>query len=435
MKKILYFPTRYFPAISGAEFYIQRIAEILNLKYNYNVNIITSNALDFKSLRAVNGKLVDENNKYYNIVNNLKVNRYPINYSLSLDAKTQIVKELASSQKLFLDDTQIKYFLSNGPYLENLLKELEKFKQDSYDLIHTTFYPYFNLVITLLIGKITNKPTICTPFFHFSNPRYLNSAAVKILDKFDIIISCTSSEKEFLIKNFKISEHKIRVIPMGVDNKIFSASLHKDNHEYSFKQKYFRKKEKCYKMVLFCGYKNFEKGALSILKAIPLIVNKFRKVYFVFIGPSTIAFNRELSKLQKLRDYRIINLSPDNLKGYFDKKKIAAFQETDLYLMPSRSDAFGIAYLEAWASGKPVIGAKIGATPEVIRQDIDGFLVDFNNPIDISDKVIKLLKNKRLRHKLGNSGKEKIEKFFTWDIITKKTHELYQELITEWGKK
>ncbi len=136
-----------------------------------------------------------------------------------------------------------------------------------------------------------------------------------------------------------------------------------------------------------------------------------------------------------MRDYRIINLSPDNLNGYFDKKKIAAFQETDLYLMPSRSDAFGIAYLEAWASGKPVIGAKIGATPEVIRQDIDGFLVDFNNPIDISDKVIKLLKNKRLRHKLGNSGKEKIEKFFTWDIITKKTHELYQELITEWGKK
>ena len=42
--------------------------------------------------------------------------------------------------------------------------------------------------------------------------------------------------------------------------------------------------------------------------------------------------------------------------------------------MPSRSDAFGISFLEAWSAGNPVIGARIGATPEVIRQDVDGLL-------------------------------------------------------------
>ncbi len=62
--------------------------------------------------------------------------------------------------------------------------------------------------------------------------------------------------------------------------------------------------------------------------------------------------------------------------------------------MPSRSDAFGIAFLEAWAAGKPVIGANIGATPEVIRNGIDGFLVEFDNPRDIAEKVVKLLKTK-----------------------------------------
>ena len=59
------------------------------------------------------------------------------------------------------------------------------------------------------------------------------------------------------------------------------------------------------------------------------------------------------------------------MTGYYDKKKIAAFKEADLYLMPSRSDAFGISFLEAWSAGKPVIGARIGATPEVIRENID----------------------------------------------------------------
>jgi glycogen(starch) synthase len=184
-----------------------------------------------------------------------------------------------------------------------------------------------------------------------------------------------------------------------------------------------------YKMILFCGYKNYEKGALSILKAVPLIIQQYRKVYFVFIGPPTLAFNKELTKLQKAWDTRIINFTPDNLTGYFDKKKIAAFQETDIYLMPSRSDAFGIAFLEAWASGKPVIGANLGATPEVINDNQDGLLVEFDNPQEIADKVLKLLKSKRLRRKLGNSGKEKTENYLKWDIIVKSTHQLYQELI------
>ena len=83
------------------------------------------------------------------------------------------------------------------------------------------------------------------------------------------------------------------------------------------------------------------------------------------------------------------------MTGYYDKKKLAVFKETDVYCMPSRSDAFGIAFLEAWAAGKPVIGANIGATPEVINNNIDGYLVDFDNPHDIAEKVVKLLKKKR----------------------------------------
>ncbi len=84
MKKILYFPTRYFPAISGAEFYIQRIAEIMNSTYGYNVNIITSNAVDFRALRDSKGKVIENTNKNYYNVNDLKINRFSINYSLSL---------------------------------------------------------------------------------------------------------------------------------------------------------------------------------------------------------------------------------------------------------------------------------------------------------------------------------------------------------------
>ena len=121
------------------------------------------------------------------------------------------------------------------------------------------------------------------------------------------------------------------------------------------------------------------------------------------------------------------------MKGYYDGKKIAAFNETDVYLMPSRSDAYGIAFLEAWASGKPVIGANIGATPEVIRDKIDGLLVRFDDYIDIANKVVMLLKKKRLSRNLGLEGRNKVHKNFSWDIVAKRTHETYQELIFKQG--
>ena len=97
--------------------------------------------------------------------------------------------------------------------------------------------------------------------------------------------------------------------------------------------------------------------------------------------------------------------------------------------MPSRSDAFGIAFLEAWASKKPVIGARIGATPDVIRDNIDGLLVEFDNPQDIAEKVITLLKKKRLRNQFGLAGNARVRDSYSWDSIAEITYNTYQNLL------
>lgn len=429
MQKILYLPTRFFPAISGAEFYFQRLAENLIKSYDYNIDIYTSNAIDFKALRDPNGKIItpQENNFYK--VNNLKIQRFPVNYDHSEEQIFNELNSIPAFKELNLFDINLVKFIKNGPYLRDLLFYLLNKPISDYDLIHTTFFPYFNCIISLIIGNAINKPVVCTPFFHFSNPRYLDINLIILLKKFDLIIACTNLEKQFLALKYDITPHKIKVIPMGVDYEKFSNFSNPNSKSFQFKQKFFNNGETNYHLVLFCGYKNFEKGALSILKSIPYILEKIKKVYFVFIGPSTPAFNQERSKVSKLKNAKIINFTPDNLTGYFDKKKIAAFKEADIYLMPSRSDAFGIAFLEAWAAGIPVIGANIGATPEVIRENVDGYLVEFDNPLDIAEKVINLLKKKRLRKRLGYAGQLKVSQNYTWDIVTQKTHQTYQDLI------
>lgn len=431
MNNILYLPTRYYPSISGAEFYFQRMAEIFKKKYDYNVEIYTSNAIDFKALRESNGRLIKRDNKHFYRVNGIRINRFSINYNLPPDAIIEYLKKIPSYVSLNLHNESLIKFIENGPYMEDLINHFLKKPIINYDLIHATFYPYFNLIIALILGNLINKPKICTPFFHFSNPRYLDSSLIEVLSKFDIIITCTNLEKKILIQQYDIKKEKIMVIPMGVDYEKFKEIKTSTHVKFHFKNSFFKKKEKNYKLVLFCGYKNYEKGAISILKAVPFILQKFPKVYFVFIGPSTLAFNRELSNVRKLRTARILNFTPDNLTGYYDKKKINAFREADIYLMPSRSDAFGISFLEAWAAGKPVIGARIGATPEVIRENHDGILVEFDNPIDIAEKVIFLLKNRRLRKKFGLAGQLKISQNYTWDLVAEKTHILYQNLINK----
>ena len=427
--RILFLPTRYFPSISGAEFYLQRMAEILSKKYNYEVEIFTSNAIDFKALRNSNGKIIHKNENHYDKVNHLKIHRFPVMYDILIEEQMKFIKNIDAYNLIDLSDDSLQELIKNGPYLPDLIEKFFSSVNTDYKLIHTTFFPYFNLVIGLILGKLFDIPVIITPFFHFSNPRYLEPALIEVLTKFDLIIACTHIEKRNIANITGISEEKIVVIPMGVDIEKFEITPKSNDKKFLFKEHYFEKNEKNYKMVLYCGYKNFEKGALSILKSISHILKEIKKVYFVFIGPTTIAYNRELSHLAKKYRTRIINLTPDNLTGYFDRKKIAAFKEADLYLMPSRSDAFGISFLEAWAAGKPVIGANIGATPYVINDGIDGYLVEFNNPKDISEKVIKLLKSKRLRKSFGIAGKEKVRINYTWNLIAERTHDIYQNLI------
>ncbi len=181
--------------------------------------------------------------------------------------------------------------------------------------------------------------------------------------------------------------------------------------------------------MLFCGHKNYEKGALTILNTIPLIINEYPNISFIFIGSPTKAFNYKYAKIKKkYPSLQIVNISPDNLSGFFDPKKIGAFQLTDIFCMPSRSDAYGIVYLEAWACKKPVIGIDNDAIREVIENEKDGLLVKFDDVEDLKDAIIKLLKNPKKREEMGKKGFFKVSNFNNWNEIAIKTMQIYTQV-------
>ncbi|MCP4761957.1 MAG: glycosyltransferase family 4 protein, partial [archaeon] len=353
------FTPRFYPAISGGEFYLLNIALNLKKLYEDNTSIICSNSVDFKGLRSKDGLILDENNPHYYHYKKIPIQRVTPNYEYlenkeKFNYSVENLQSLARSVSLSLDNKVISGLLRNGLNLTSYFSDLVANRKNlGIDVIHSTFLPYSSLLYSLILARYQKIPAVCTPFYHIFNPRYDKNIYIDILKEFDGIVACTDAEKDFLNEK-GIKKSKIRTIPMGVDYDFHLLPVKsKSGRLKSFKKKFSIENP----FILFCGYKNYEKGAISLLQSTELINEKEKKVSYVFIGPTTTAFDIELGKIRK-KGIEILNLTPQSMKGYYDWRKISAYQECSVFVMPSRSDAYGMAYLEAWAAGKPVIAAR-----------------------------------------------------------------------------
>jgi glycosyltransferase involved in cell wall biosynthesis len=100
-----------------------------------------------------------------------------------------------------------------------------------------------------------------------------------------------------------------------------------------------------------------------------------------------------------------------------ESEKHGLIAEATALLLPSRTDSFGIVLLEAWAHGKPVIGANAGGIPGVIDPGQNGILVEFGDVSAIGKAVASLLANPEQRDQMGQNGREKVRTNYTWKQV------------------
>src|SRR5205807_9064932 len=95
-----------------------------------------------------------------------------------------------------------------------------------------------------------------------------------------------------------------------------------------------------------------------------------------------------------------------------DKRDLHAAGQ--VFCMPSRTDSFGIVYLEAWLNGVPVIGARAGGVPEIITDGMDGYLVDFGDVGALADHIQFLMEHPDTAREMGQAGRRKVLAEHTW---------------------
>jgi glycogen synthase len=109
--------------------------------------------------------------------------------------------------------------------------------------------------------------------------------------------------------------------------------------------------------------------------------------------------------------------------------KLDAYAAADVFAMPSRTDSFGIVYLEAWCYGVPVVGARAGGVPDVIDEGKDGLLVRFGDVEELAGAVGRLLGDRKEARRLGANGRARVVRELTWDHKYAQVRAVYAELL------
>jgi glycosyltransferase involved in cell wall biosynthesis len=99
--------------------------------------------------------------------------------------------------------------------------------------------------------------------------------------------------------------------------------------------------------------------------------------------------------------------------------------------MPSISDgeSFGVAALEAAATGLPVVATRVGGVPEVVIDGITGILVERKDAEKLADALKRLIDNSDLRRKMGLAGRKYVEEHYRWESNVKAMNDLYMEMM------
>lgn len=164
------------------------------------------------------------------------------------------------------------------------------------------------------------------------------------------------------------------------------------------------------------------KGHRYLIRAIPLVLKEYSSVKFIFVGRGHLRDILEKQAKGTGVFNSILFLGVRN-----DISELTSL--FDLVVLPSLSEGLGVVLLEAMAMKKAIVATQAGGIPEVVSNGITGILVPPADSGSLAQAIIKLLKNKELRDKMGQKGYERVKESFNYPRMIKELEAMYDGLI------
>ncbi len=402
--RFLHVIQRYYPYRGGSERYFQAFSERF-AALGADVQVVTSDAWDLEYFWDPAAKRIDQaRGKEHGVA----IRRLPVRHlpfpRLSHRAIRRLMAE--SCRRSFPGRTSLLQAGSRfGPWLPSLSAALDE--SDRPDLVNSANIAFESMIAAA--GAYAAKrdlPHVVTPFMHFGDPDdprvrryYTMPHQIELLRRADALMVLTNVESDFLETQGIVPE-RIHVVGAGID---IGAVTGGDGRAARSRLGIDGP------LVLALGAAAFDKGTVHLIQAISRLNHSGTDVHLVIAGPV-------LSEIDALmRTLSAANRRSVHLLGFVsDGERRDLLAACDLLALPSRTESFGLVFMEAWANDKPVIGARAGAIPAVVRDGEDGILVKFGNVAELAEAITILVRSPELRLRMGTAGRTRVVDESVW---------------------
>ena len=226
-----------------------------------------------------------------------------------------------------------------------------------------------------------------------------------VVDKVDMFIAVSRYMRRELNQTFGINYNKITVIPNGVDTAIFKHQEADDiRRKYQLDNRF---------IVLFVGRDDPQKGVRYLVNAVKNLAKQIPEILLVMVGHQDIYNEKHILCLPRVSRGELVKLH----------------SISDVFVLPSVYEPFGIVLLEAMACETPCIGIRTGGMPDIIDHDRTGILVEPRSDEGISEAISRLYHDPEKRCRMGKNGRERVISDFSWKDISDKTIEVYRQVL------
>jgi len=374
------------PIIGGVETHLTILLPTL-VKTGHRVNLLTS------SFEGEKGK------DYYKGVGIVRHPIMDLNW-LSKRGVDGLSEEVKSVFNMFVDETKP-------------------------DCIHVHNMHYFSKVHASTIQEIATKkgiPLILTAHNVWDDNLFLDLTKKT---KWSHIIAVSHFIKREIIGT-GYNQKKITVIHHGIDQNVFSPRA----NARPILKKYPMLRGK--KVIFHPARMGLAKGCDVSIKALRIIKERFPEAVLVLAGTKNIidwVQSQEMDIAYMVSLVKSLGLKNNVLIDAFrleDMPKLYAASSVCVY-PSSVSEPFGLTMLEALASAKPMVVTETGGMPEIIKDGINGFIIPVKDFEFLASRVIQLLGDKKLRQRLGYTGRQMVEQQYTKQIVAENTLSIYKK--------
>lgn len=399
---------RYWPARGGSEKFMIEISERLAAEGD-RVTVLTSDALDIQHFWLSGKERVAEERQTHNGVD---IRRFG---AVRLPKHSQALRVLGKIPGLKAKSI----FSFPSPLIPGMLRMIGT--DERFDIVHATALPYDSIIYTAYrISRRQGIPLVISPFFHLGEEEnddvrkfYTRPHQMKLVGSADRVFVQTDIERDFLIAS-GFPREKLVLLGMGIDPEEISGGKSE-----RFRAKY----DVLGPVVCYIGPKTYDKGTFHLVRAMETLWRGGDPSTLVLAGTDIEDFRRFHGSLpEKIRSKC---LSLDYIP---EQDKLDLLDACDLLVLPSRSDSFGIVFLEAWFYGKPVVGARAGGIPGLVRDGTDGLLVPFGDENELALAIRRFLLDREYARELGGAGRERVMEEFTWEKKYDVVRGIYEEL-------